>query len=118
MREEDLQKALVCEYGKYGKLWIFDSGMAYHRVRGEYLPFKYGPGKGFADLMGFTKVKITEDMVGKELPIFTSYEVKMPGKYPRPEQKNFAAMVRDHGGISSERVCSFEDIEKTVEKYL
>ena len=119
MREVDLQKLLAIDFATngYGRLWVFDSGMAYHKVKGEYIPFKYGPGIGFPDLAGFTAVEITEDMVGKKLPIFTGFEVKLPKGYPSIEQKNFAKMLQDFNGIASDKVTSLEDIEEQIKRY-
>lgn len=118
--EHQVQKQLAIDFSNsgLGKLWIFDSGMAYHKVGKNYIPFSYGPGKGFADLMGFTKVKITPEMVGKELAVFSTFEVKTPKQYPKPHQKAFAKMVDENYGISSERVVNFDDIVETITKKL
>jgi hypothetical protein len=56
---------------------------------------------GMSDIMGWTAVKVTPDMVGKTLPVFTSIEVKpekrgVEGK----KQADWIAMVKMHGGIA------------------
>tara|TARA_R110000822_G_scaffold73023_2_gene175547 strand:+ start:810 stop:1172 length:363 start_codon:yes stop_codon:yes gene_type:complete len=119
MREVDLQKILAIDFATngYGRLWVFDSGMAYHKVGNEYIPFKYGPGVGFPDLAGFTMIEVTEEMKGKKLPIFTGLEIKLPKGYPSIQQRNFAAMLRDFNGIASEKITSFEGIENLIEQY-
>jgi len=66
---------------------------------------KYGLGgvKGSSDQIGVTKLKITQDMVGKDIGVFTAIEVKKDkyGAYGAThEQKLFLQMVKDNGGIA------------------
>lgn len=56
---------------------------------------------GMSDLMGWTAVEVTPEMVGKTLPVFTAIEVKpekrgVEGK----KQDDWIAMVKSHGGIA------------------
>ena len=113
-KETDLQKKLAVQFTPYGRLWVFDNGMGYHKIGDNYYPFKYGM-KGFPDLAGFTMREITEDMVGQRLPIFTAIEVKLPGKYPSEEQKAFIEMAKANGCIAGV-VRSWEDIEELIKK--
>lgn len=57
---------------------------------------------GASDLIGFKRVKITQEMVGKFLPVLTVIEVKtlVPKTYPSPEQKDFIAFVKEAGGYA------------------
>lgn len=71
---------------------------------------KYGLCKGSSDLIGWTPVKITPDMVGSSLAVFTAIEVKAPGEKLRPEQKNFINAVIHSGGIAA---CVFDESELT-----
>tara|TARA_A200000113_G_scaffold151628_1_gene136609 strand:- start:1427 stop:1801 length:375 start_codon:yes stop_codon:yes gene_type:complete len=48
---------------------------------------KFGLPKGSADLIGFTILKVTPGMVGKDVPVFTSVEVKTPTGRLSKEQK-------------------------------
>ena len=116
MKETDLQRVLQMSYSDKGRLFKVDNGLAYHRIGSEYVPFKYGPGVGVSDLIGFTKIKITEDMVGKELPVFTAFEVKTKTGRASEEQKNFIAMVEWYNGIASV-VRSELDLKETIDKW-
>lgn len=55
---------------------------------------------GGSDLIGFTAIEITPDMVGRKVAVFTAQEVKRPGE-PVPEhQRNFIGFVQESGGIA------------------
>lgn len=60
-------------------------------------PLHAGLCKGSSDLIGFTSVKITPDMVGKTVAIFTAIEIK-DGAKVSDEQKNFIEVVGNAGG--------------------
>ena len=111
MEETNLQKRLAMEFGAkgLGRLWINDNGMAFHKIgKDDYRPFRYGMGKGIADLIGFTLVD------GK--PIFTAFEVKTKTGRASEEQKNFIAMVRANGGIAG-IVRGFAEIEEEIRQW-
>ena len=56
---------------------------------------------GTPDLIGFTSVEITPDMIGKKIAVFTVEEIKTESyKKVTKEQKNFLKMVEDLGGIA------------------
>ena len=61
-------------------------------------PVHFGLVEGSSDLVGFTSVTVTPEMVGRKVAIFTAVEVKQPGKTPTPTQRNFIAQVRENGG--------------------
>jgi hypothetical protein len=44
--------------------------------------------KGSADLIGYRTITITPDMVGQQVAVFTSIEVKTPTGRIRPEQQH------------------------------
>jgi len=64
-------------------------------------PLHAGLTRGSSDLIGYTLVKITPDMVNRTVAIFTSTETKHPtrGK-PTTEQLSFLEAVRNAGGIA------------------
>jgi hypothetical protein len=64
---------------------------------------------GASDLVGYKSIIITPDMVGKKIAVIAVAEVKRPGKYPSPEQKNFLRVVKESGGIAGV-VRSAEDV--------
>ena len=55
---------------------------------------------GSSDLIGWTKVIITADMVGKPVAIFTAIEVKTSIGRVSPDQEKFVGNVRKAGGIA------------------
>ena len=63
---------------------------------------RYGLAIGSSDLIGITPVKITPDMVGKTIGVFTGVEVKVDknGKYKETEeQKKFGKFIEKNGGF-------------------
>jgi hypothetical protein len=63
---------------------------------------KYGLCKGSSDLIGWTSLEITPDMVGKKIAIFTAVELKTKNVKLSTEQRNFLQQVTDAGGIAQE----------------
>lgn len=62
---------------------------------------KYGLcNPGGSDLVGWHSKKITPDMIGKRVAIFTAIETKAPSKKPTPPQKNFIDRVKRAGGLA------------------
>jgi hypothetical protein len=60
----------------------------------------FGLAKGSADLVGWRTITITPDMVGRQLAVFTSIEVKTPTGRIRPEQHAWLSTVQGAGGIA------------------
>lgn len=52
------------------------------------------------DRIGFTEVKITSDMVGKTIAVFTSIEEKTVNDRLKPGQIKWHNFILEHGGIS------------------
>lgn len=63
-------------------------------------PLAAGLCKGSSDLIGWTRVEITPEMVGQKIAVFTAIEIKTPGSQPTTEQVNFIVTVQDAGGIA------------------
>lgn len=60
------------------------------------------PAVGTGDLVGWTPVKITPEMVGHTLPVFTMFETKESGGGDqRIDQRHFIAVVKGVGGIAA-----------------
>lgn len=80
-------------------------------------PFTYGLPNGSADLVGWTSVKITPEMVGQTLAVFASVEVKPEGWHSTPSfensnrgiaQASWARAVEGAGGRAG-RACSIDE---------
>ena len=63
-------------------------------------PVQFGLCKGSADLIGWTTRTITADMVGQQVAVFTSIEVKTTTGRLRPEQKLWLTAVQAASGIA------------------
>lgn len=55
---------------------------------------------GSSDLIGFKRIKITQDMVNSVVAIFCAIEVKTDKGYASSEQKDFIAFVKEAGGYA------------------
>lgn len=60
---------------------------------------KYGLTPGAPDIVGYTSMTITEDMIGKKIAVFTGIEVKTGNATRSKHQKNFANQLIKAGGI-------------------
>jgi hypothetical protein len=63
-------------------------------------PIRYGLTPGSADLIGWQHITVTPEMVGRELAVFTSIEVKAPHGKLTPEQDNWRRVVSYAGGAA------------------
>ena len=63
-------------------------------------PVQFGLCKGSADLIGWKRVTVTPDMVGQQVAVFLSIEVKTPTGRIRPEQQAWLETVQAAGGIA------------------
>jgi hypothetical protein len=63
-------------------------------------PVSFGLCKGSADLIGWRTVTVTPEMVGTQVAVFASIEVKTATGRLRPEQQQWLDAVQDAGGIA------------------
>ena len=63
-------------------------------------PIRYGLTPGSADLIGWQSVTVAPDMVGRNLAVFTSIEVKAAHGRLTPEQDNWRRVVSSAGGAA------------------
>ena len=80
-------------------------------------PVQFGLAKGSADLIGWKTVTVTPEMVGQQVAVFTSIEVKTPTGRIRPEQERWMRVVQAAGGIAGV-ARSVEDAEALVRQNL
>ena len=75
-------------------------------------PVQFGLARGSADLIGWRTVMVTPDMVGQQLAVFTSIEVKTPTGRLAPLQANWLDAVQNAGGIAgvARSVCDANEI--------
>jgi hypothetical protein len=76
----------------------------------------FGLIKGSSDLIGWMRVKITPEMVGKTVAIFLAVETKDNYGKPTAEQLHFINMVRADGGMAG-IVKGNGDIVRIVEEW-
>jgi hypothetical protein len=69
---------------------------------------------GGSDLIGWKKIQVTPDMVGRTLAVFTAIEVKRPGNTASDHQKNFIEQVQLAGGLAGV-AYSADEAEKIIE---
>jgi len=74
---------------------------------------QFGLCVGGSDLIGWTPVTITKDMVGKICCVFTAIEVKRPRKKPTQAQTDFIEAVKKAGGIAMV-ACSVEEVLREI----
>jgi len=108
MKEQNLYKALQAKHSKQGILFRNNTGTAYQGRRGivngmimlsDPRPISFGLCVGSSDLIGWTEIIVTKDMIGQKIAIFTALEVKNLSGKATKEQINFIKQVRKSGGI-------------------
>lgn len=83
-----------------GATRLFRNSIGFYKSEAGHA-IKYGlANPGGSDLIGWTSVIITPEMVGKKIAVFTAVEVKAAGGKLRPEQINFLQAVKNAGGLS------------------
>ena len=118
-RENPQQRECWLEFGKSGaKMFRLNTGKAW-AGKGERMPdgsvriaypqhitvgFGYVDNTavaGVSDLVGYTKVVVTPEMVGKTIPVFTCGEAKrIKGGVVSDDQKDWIDLVDRDGGIA------------------
>lgn len=64
------------------------------------VPVRFGLCVGSSDLIGWTPVTVTQEMVGQQIAVFTAIETKGHRTGVTPEQVNFLSQVANGGGIA------------------
>ncbi len=68
---------------------------------------------GSSDLIGWTPLVITQEMVGRTVAVFTAVETKAENKKATDRQTDFLAAVAAAGGLASV-ARSVEDVERMI----
>jgi hypothetical protein len=99
MNEQLIQQHIRLALSKAGSRVFRNNQGGYKDATGRWV--RYGVANpGGSDLIGWTPVKITPDMLGKTLAVFTAVEVKGPKTKISPEQTNFIDRVKIDGGLA------------------
>lgn len=128
MNEQHLLKKFLVEFSRLGgRLFRNNTGKAYAGNAARqpdgaiYIKnprvFHGGLCVGSSDLIGWSSIIISQDMVGRRVAVFTAVEVKSSRKMkPTNDQKAFIAAVNEAGGIG---VVAYElkDILMGVSQY-
>ena len=61
---------------------------------------EFGMQKGASDLIGWTTIEITQEMVGQKVAVFTAIELKTETDKSSPEQEKFVKNVNNSGGFA------------------
>ncbi len=127
MNEAALQSIVRRDFAFIGPIWRNNSG-ACTDATGRLV--RYGLGNDSAqinasvkssDLIAITPVKITADLIGQTLGVFTALEIKSPGWTQRPSdaralaQEKFHDIVRKAGGFAG-FVTSPECIGRIIDR--
>lgn len=117
LTEKDVERTLILHASKCGITMFKNNVGMYKDQRGNVI--RYGLCNGSSDLIGWTPVTVTPDMVGKKIAVFTAIEVKLNknGKYKATDlQKAFISAVNNAGGFAGVADCK-KDLEDIIHIY-
>lgn len=112
--EKDIERTLILRASQCGSTLFKNNVGKLRDERGNLVTF--GLCKGSSDLIGWTPITITPDMVGSKIAVFTAIEVKKNkfGKYgATEEQKHFISAVQANGGRAGVADCK-ADLERIL----
>jgi len=99
MNERNLQDRIRLAISQSRLATMFRNNVGMARLKdGGRMP--YGLCKGSSDLIGWRTVKITPDMIGKDIAVFTAIEIKTKRGIVSDAQRNFIERVMLAGGIA------------------
>lgn len=98
MSEQAIQQRIRRECGRgEARLWRNNTGCL-RDERGQMVTFGLCPGS--SDLIGLRRVRVTPDMVGRDVAVFVAVEVKTPKGRPTRQQLSFIEHVNAYGGLA------------------
>ena len=98
--ETDIQQRIRLALGTRPDLRLFRNQVGQLPDPRTGRPVQFGLARGSADLIGWRTITITPDMVGSQVAVFTSIEVKTERGRVRPEQHAWLSTVQQSGGIA------------------
>lgn len=106
MKESAIQIAVRLALSKAGSVMFRNNQGQFQTPDGRWI--KYGVcNPGGSDLIGWTSIEVTPDMIGKRVAVFTAAEVKTSRGKTTAAQENFIEQVRKAGGFAG--VCRSGD---------
>lgn len=124
--ESEIQQTIQIEGVQFGTQLLRNNSGASKNAQGRWVWYglgniskKHGEHIKSSDLIGFTRVTITQEMVGQAVAIFTAVEVKESGwsrnlKDKREKaQENFINWIRANGGFAG-FANSIESLRKII----
>lgn len=111
MTETDLVRALTRHASQLGARWFRNNVGMLRDERGQHV--RYGLCVGSSDVIGWTPVVVTSEMVGRMIAVFTAFECKVGQRVTTVKQGAFLAAVRAQGGIAAV-VRRLEDADAAV----
>jgi hypothetical protein len=105
MKEKNLQSFVRLNLPKNVRLFRNNVGLC----KNEHTTIVYGLCPGSSDLIGWTSIEITPEMIGKKIAVFTAFEIKTEKGKVSPEQKIFLENVKNAGGLGK-IIRNIEDI--------
>jgi hypothetical protein len=99
MRETQIQNRIRIAASRLGSR-LFRNNVGTATTESGHL-IRFGLCKGSSDLIGWTPVEITADMVGQQIAVFTAIEVKTVKGRVSDDQQHFIDAVEDAGGIAA-----------------
>ena len=96
--ERDIQAQIWQAMGRHAVLFRNNVGALVDKRSGHFV--KFGLAKGSSDLIGWTRVKITQGMVGSTVAVFTAIEIKTKTGKPTEKQQHFIGRVKAAGGYA------------------
>ena len=112
MGEAELQQRIRLHYGTRSELRLFRNNVGQCQATDGRV-VRFGLCEGSSDLIGFTSVEITPEMVGQRLAVFTAVEVKTPRGRITDAQQKFIDLVNEAGGRAGV-ARSVEDVENII----
>lgn len=98
MSEQAIQQQIRLECGRGDvRLWRNNTGCLRDQ-RGQMVTFGLCPGS--SDLIGFRRIRITPEMVGRDIAVFAAIEVKSATGKPTRQQVAFLEHVIAFGGLA------------------
>lgn len=111
--ENEVQKDILGALNAMPETW------AHRNNTGRRGNVSYGLGVGSSDIIGYTSVTITPEMVGTKVAVFTAVEVKKLGGKPTLEQLEFNNAISVAGGIAfvaDSMECFIENFQNCMQK--